>query len=139
MRIAPFCTLQTISEFLTYPEALQWLSAARGNAESRLLRQETFLSASAAVEYEDHLAHIGALEVEAQADYECVWDLVESRDGGRSRREQLEWELRDEQEQLDREEEERIHRARFGNGLNFYTERDDDLNYCIWRRWAGDD
>ena len=139
MRSAPFCTLQIISEFLTYPEALQWLSAARGNAESRLLRQETFLSASAAVEYENHLAHIEALAVENQAYYEEVWDLVESRDGGRSRREQLAWELRDEQEQLDREEEERIRRARFGNGLNFYTESDDDLNYCIWRRWAGDD
>jgi hypothetical protein len=138
MRIAPFCTLQNISEFLTYPEALKWLSAANGNAESRLLRQETFLSASAAVEYEYHLADVGALEVEAQNYYDEVRDLVESRDGGRSRREQLEWELRDEQHQR-REDEERIRRARFGNGLNFCTARDDDLNYCIWRRWAGED
>ena len=139
MRIAPFCTLQNISEFLSYSEALQWLATAKGNAESRLLREETFLSASAAVEYENHVAFISALEVEDQANYEEVRDLVESRDGGSSRREQLEWELRDEQELLDREEEERIHTARYGNGLNFDTESDDDLNYCIWRRWAGDD
>ena len=131
MRIAPFCTLQNISEFLTYPEALRWLSAANGNAESRLLRQETVLSASAAVEYEHHLAHTEALAMEDQAAYECVWDLVESRDGGQSRRDML--------EQLEREEDERRRRNRYGNGLNFRTEEDDDLNYCIWRRWAGDD
>ena len=139
MRSASFCTLQNSSEFISYPEALRWLSTAKGNAEAVILRRETFLSASAAVEYENHLAHIEALAMEDQANYECVWDLVESRDGGRSRREELEWQLRDEREELDREEEERIHRARFGNGLNFRTESDDDLNYCIWRRWAGDD
>ena len=138
MRIAPFCTLQIISEFLTYPEALEWLSAANGNAESRLLRQETVLSASAAVEYEYHLAYVGALEVEAQDNYDEVWDLME-RNAGRSRREQLEWELRDEEEHQRREDEERIRRARFGNGLIFRTERDDDLNRCIWRRWAGEE
>ena len=138
MRIAPFCTLQNISEFLTYPEALKWLSAANGNAESRLLRQETVLSASAAVEYGYHLAYVGALEVEAQDNYDEVWDLME-RNAGRSRREQLEWELRDEEEHQRRENEERIRRARFGNGLIFRTERDDDLNHCIWRRWAGEE
>ena len=30
MRSAPYCTLQIISEFLTYPEALRWLAELRG-------------------------------------------------------------------------------------------------------------
>ena len=131
MRITPYCTLQTISEFVSYQETLRWLSTAKGNAESQILRRETFLSASAAVEYEYHLAQTEALAVEDQAAYECVWDLVESRDGGQSRRDML--------EQLEREDDERRRRNRYGNGLNFRTEEDDDLNYCIWRRWAGDD
>ena len=139
MRIAPFCTLRNISEFLTYPETLSWLSTTKGNAESRLLRQENFLSASAAVEYGHHLAYVGALEMEDQNYRDEVWDLIESRDGGRSLREQLEWELRDEQELQEREDEERAHKARFGNGLHFFTESDDDHNYCLWRRWAGED
>ena len=77
--------------------------------------------------------------MEDQAAYECVWDLVECRDGGRSRRDTLEQLARDEREVFEREEEERRDRDRFGNGLNFRTESDDDVNYCFWRRWAGED
>lgn len=139
MRITPYCTLQNISEFVSYPEALCWLSTAKGNDETKILRRETFLSASAAVEYENHYAHIESLAMEDQAAYECVWDLVESRDGGQSRRDALEQLARDEREVFDREEEERRERNRYGNGLNFRTADSDDENYCLWRRWAGDD
>ena len=139
MRIAPFCTLRNISEFITYPEALSWLSTARGNDESRILRRETFLSASAASEYDSHLSYLESLAMEDQANYECVWDLVESRDGGQSRREACEQLARDEREVFEREDEDRQYTARYGNGLNFYSDSDDDVNCCIWRRWAGDD
>ena len=133
MRITPYCTLEIISSFLSYEETVKWLATARGNVETRILREESLLSAAASEQFEDHEAYFAALDMENRDTYECLFDFVEVRD------EMHEYLDRRERE----EEEEELDRRAFGFGGWRRREGDydsaTDHDYQLWKRWAGDD
>ena len=133
MRITPYCTLEIISGFLSYEETIKWLAAARGNVETRILREESLLSAAASEQFEDHEAYLAALDMENRDTYECLFDFVEVRD-----------EMHEHLDQREREEEEEeLDRRAFGFGGGRRREldydSDTDHEYQLWKRWAGDD
>ena len=82
MRIAPYCTLEAISGFISDGEAISWLSTARGNVETRILRQEVILNSLAAAQHRDHELGLEALAMEEAEALEYINDFVEDRDGG---------------------------------------------------------
>ena len=128
MRIAPCCTLEANSRYISDQEAINWLSTARGNVETRILKQEVILSACAAAQYRDHEAYLEALAMEEADALESLYDFVEVRDGGH-----------DFLDQRQREEDEDRRRPMFGFGDGWESDDSCDHDYGLWRRWAGDD
>ena len=120
MKIVPYTSLRTISEFLPESDTLNWLSTTTGNVETRKLRDEVVLEARDSYEYENYLADLAERE---------HWDEY-------SRGPVLDYESEsDENAELDR-----IRAPRYRVAyLPYDTEDPCDHNYSLWRRWAGDD
>jgi hypothetical protein len=128
MRIVPYCTLEAISGYISDIEVLSWLAVARGNVETRILRGEVILNASAAAQFRAHERDIEDLAMEEAELLESINDFVEDRDGGY-----------DYQDQLQREADEARRGPTFGIGDGWDSDDSCDHDFCLWRRWAGDD
>ena len=128
MRIAPYCTLEAISGYISDIEVLSWLAVARGNVETRILRGEVILNASAAAQFRAYERDLEDLAMEEAELLESINDFVEDRDGGY-----------DYEDQLQREADEDKRGRMYGFGDGWDSDDSCDHNFCLWRRWAGDD
>ena len=123
--IAPFTALEAIADLLSDLEAVSWLASARGNVETRILRDEVVLNSIAKRECEQHLDLLHSERLEEEDAFRSVFDLVEVRDDGDVYLDQILEDARQE-----------ARGPLYGVGSGWDSDDSCDHDYALWKRWA---